>query len=149
MTIGAAALIVEFAGNIQAIPITQHDFSASQAMRASDRGRQNLSPAGLTASISPWAVKVKPVRKHQKPGAGNLTLPMILPSGQGAYLLSGLNAPLLPAAPMRFPIPPIRVTSGGGTPVQNATGVPDGGMMVTMLGASFSGLALLRENLKS
>ncbi len=153
LTVAAAALCVGFAGNVQAIPITLHDFRASQAVRAPDRGKQNQTLVSLTTSISPRSSKAKPAQAHQKPGARNLILPisggLTLSSSQGAFPARGLHAPLLPASPVNLPPPSITIVSSSGGATQNAAIVPDGGATAALMAGSLGSLVLLKKKLKA
>ena len=153
ITIGAAALIVGFTGNVQAIPTTQHDFIASHPIRALGQSKQNPGVAALTTSVSSKSGKVKQAHLHQKPSARNLNFPISGGSkpifGQGAYPLNDLHAPLLPASPVNLPPAPKPVVTGGAAPAGNAIAVPDGGATAALMAGSFGGLALLRKKLKA
>jgi hypothetical protein len=148
-TIGAAALIVGFAGNVQAIPFTQHNFSASRAAHVPGRSTQSLSLASLTASAAPNPVMARHARGHHNPGAGIVNLPISIgltpASSPGVFPVSVLHAPLLPIAPINLPPSPGLVATGAAGPVE----VLDGGATAALLAGSFGGLMLFRKKLKA
>jgi len=157
ITIGAAALIVGLAGNVQAIPITHRVYHTSHVASASNQSNQNASLASLTAPIAPQAsttshlVNARQTRGRQKPAAGNLNLPissgLTLGSSQGTLPVTVLTAPLLPVVPVNLPPAPVPVVTGAAS-AASPVGVPDGGATAAMMAGSFGGLALLRKKLK-
>jgi hypothetical protein len=153
LTIAAAALIVAFAGSVQAIPITRHAFTASQAARTSDQRNQTPSLAtSATDSISSTSSKLSQSHARQRPDAGNLILPisdgLASRSDRGAYPAGHLHGPLLPPTPITLPPPSVIVTNSGGAS-QNSTSVPDGGVTAALLAGSLGGLVLLRKKLQA
>jgi hypothetical protein len=151
--IGAAALFVGLAGNVQAIPTTLRDYSASQAVRALEQSQENQNYTRLAASISTKLVKGKRAvarRNLRLANLNHLTLGGLTPlPAQGTFpagVLGGGTTTLLPGVPVTIlprPLPP--VTANGSSP----NGVPDGGATAAMMAGSICGLALLRKKIKA
>lgn len=156
ITIGAAALMVGFAGSVQAIPITRHAFTASQSARSLAQVKTNPVLDISTAANSSKSSKVKPhAGRKPVPGAvaGDLILPIsdgvAVTTDQGAYTEVLLNAPLLPDEPIKLPPPTVIVVTSNGVALQNGVGVPDGGVTAALLAGSLGGLVLLRKKFKA
>jgi VPDSG-CTERM motif len=151
--IGAAALFVGLAGNIQAIPLTLHDYSTNQAVRALDQNRKNQSFTSLAASLSPKPAKGKNVIVRRSSRLGNLPHPILgglLPvAAQGTFPTGLGTTTTLPGLPVEILPQPLAPASAGTTKAPSAASVPDGGATAAMMAGSVFGLALLRKKLKT
>ena len=158
---GVAALVVGFASNAQAIPITVRNLDVSRTHYWFGSINRNQSHAGSAAAISSLTVSSGNLGNHVAFGYGNLhgfghgifghgiTTPQTPVIIQGAHPSIGLHAPLLPVVPVRLPpSAPIVVTRSGASG-GNVTSVPDAGTTAELLAGSFCGLALLRKKLKA
>lgn len=153
--IGATALFVGLAGNVQAVPHTLQDYNTSQAVGSAGQSKLSSGSASFKNTSLSKLTKVKKGGKNVKNSSSNLTHP----------ILGGLT-PLTLTSPTAFPagslnsgtrdlplvtIIPNSLSASAALAAQSAgpTNVPDGGATATMAGGALGGLLLLRKKLKS